>query len=218
MTYFLLSITNKCGKACGYCVVKPWRNNPDFPDKVTAEDLTAFLGKELQAGDAVELTGGEPTMFPGLQTLLAWLKEHGAKVILRTNGLHLGEWRKSYYNLVVVLAKHDSDTAYMNERKKHLLPCDLVLDGIPDGIKQKEPLKPVFKPDGASPANSHPFNKMMFITNDGKIRFAPCCDDDMGTVWGYKPALYHCCRECPYMLGAWNLINRIGKTFKEEDM
>jgi len=217
MNYFLISLTNKCNKACDYCVVEQWRNNPDFPDKITVRDLIAFLKNELQAGDVVELTGGEPTLVHDFELLLDWLNEHRAKVILRTNGLNLGEGRKSYDNIIVVLARHDSSEGYIAERKKYLLPCDLVLDGIPENIKQKDPLKPVFVNDDASPLKDYPFEEMRFITNDGKVKFAPCCNDDMGTVWDYRPRNYHCCRECPYMLGTWNLANRIGncKTFKE---
>jgi len=210
MTYFLLSLTNKCNKHCGYCVVKRWRNNPDFPDKAAAEDFISFLEKEFERGDAVELTGGEPTLFPGLETLLDWLREHGARAILRTNGLHLGEWRKNYGNLIVVLAKHNSGEDYMSERKKHLLPCDHVMESIPENIRQEEDYKPVFVNDESSPLASQRFGKAFFITNDGKIRFMPCCEEDMGTVWDCKIRNYHCCDVCPYMLGAWNLINQRG--------
>ena len=207
--YFLISLTNKCNKSCDYCVVEPWRNNPEYPDKITAADLIAFLEKELQPGDVVELTGGEPTLFPDLAMLLDWLKEHGAKVIVRTNGLRLGEWRKSYANLVVVLARHDSGDGYMAERKEHLLLHDLVLDGIPDDIRQREQDKPIFRNNEISPLDSYPFKKAFFIVPDGKIKYMPCCREDMGTVWDYKPRDYFCCRECPYMLGAWNLAQRI---------
>ena len=209
MTYFLLSITNACNKSCDYCVVRPWLNSPDYPDKATAQDFIDFLAKEMQPGDVVELTGGEPTMFPGLFKILDFLKENGTKVILRTNGFKLGKWRKNFENAVVVLARHDSCDEYMSERKKHLLPQDLVLDGIPDDIKQKEQDKPIFKADAVSPETSHPFKRMFHITNDGKIRFMSCCKDDMGTLWDYRLRTYHCCYTCPYALGAWNLARRM---------
>jgi Molybdenum cofactor biosynthesis enzyme len=205
MTYFLISLTNKCNKQCDYCVVKQWLNNPDFPDKATAKDFISFLEKEFNPGDVVELTGGEPTLFPDLTVLLDWLKEHEAKAIIRTNGLNLGDWRRCYDNLVAVLAKHDSSDGYIAERKKYLLPQDLVLDGIPEHIKQKEQNKPIFMTDETSPLASHPFTKAFFITNDGKVKFMPCVDRDMGTVWDFKPENWHCCGNCPYMLGAWNL-------------
>jgi len=213
ITYFLISLTNRCNKHCEYCVVKRWVNNLEFPDKMKTEDLIAFLKKEFQAGDVVELTGGEPTLFLDLEMLLSWLKEHEARVILRTNGLHLSKWRGNYDNLVVVLAKHDSGDDYMNERKKYLLPCDLVLDGIPENIKQKKRFEPVFIADETSPLTSHPFKKTCFISADGKVKSMPCCSEDMGTVWDYTPRLYRCCKDCSHTLGAWNLVQRIGNQF-----
>ncbi len=209
MTYFLLSITNTCNKSCAYCVVKPWLNNPEYPDKATAEDFIAFLEKEMQPGDAVELTGGEPTLFPGFMKLLQWLKVHQAKVILRTNGAFLNGWRASYPDMVVVLARHDSDDAYMDERKGCLFPQDLVLETVEDHLKQTEQDKPIFVNNETSPLTQHPFTKMFHITNDGKVRFMSCCKEAMGTIWDYVPRKYHCCHNCPFALGAWNLIARI---------
>jgi MoaA/NifB/PqqE/SkfB family radical SAM enzyme len=209
MTYFLISLTNLCDKACPYCVVARWRNNPGFPDRLTIDGLLNFFEKELHGGDVVELTGGEPTLFYGLEELLGWLRDSKAKVILRTNGSRLGEWRKDFGNLVIVLARHDSGEEYMEERRRHLLPQDLALEGIPEHIRQKEDCKPVFVNDDASPLESHPFKKAFFVTADGKARFMPCCKEDLGTIWDCKPRKYHMCEKCPYMLGAWNLANRL---------
>ena len=209
MTYFLLSVTNACNKSCDYCVVKKWRNNPDFPDKITAADIMAFLEKEMRPGDVAELTGGEPTLFPDLLLLLEWLKERGAKVIMRTNGFRLGKWRKEFPNMVVALARHDSGDEYMEERKRHLMPWDWAIDKIPDGEMQKEQDNPVFKKSKHNPLTAHPFKRMFFITNDGKIRFMSCCEEDMGTIWDFKPREYFCCPDCPFALFAWNLAVRI---------
>jgi len=218
MTYFLLSITNTCNKSCSYCVVKPWLNNAEYPDKVSAEDFIKFLEKEMQAGDVVELTGGEPTLFPKLFDLLNWLKEHNAKVILRTNGYLLNHWRVNYSNMIVVLARHNSSEEYWQTCKKYLLPHDIAIDGIPEHLKQKDDGRPIFLNDEISPLKEHPFKRMFHITNDGKVRFMSCCKDDMGTVWRYEPRNYHCCSECPFALGAWNLASKIEDHNPKEDM
>jgi len=209
MTYFLLSITNTCNKACTYCVVKPWLNNPEYPDKATAEDFIGFLEKETQAGDVVEITGGEPTMFPRVLEILEWLREHEAKVILRTNGLFLNHWRVNYPNMIVVLARHDSGEEYWAKRRGFLLPYDLAIDSIPDNIKQDVKGKPKFVNDEISTLSTYPFNRFFHITNDGKVRFMSCCKEDMGTIWEYKPREYMCCPNCNFALGAWNLASRI---------
>ncbi|MDR3000270.1 MAG: radical SAM protein [Fibromonadaceae bacterium] len=209
MKYFLLSITNTCNKSCDYCVVKPWLNNPEFPDKATAQDFISFLSKEMRVGDVVEITGGEPTLFPELIKLLEFLKKNEAKVILRTNGALLDKWRADYENMVVVLAKHNTDDHTIERLKRYLLPQDLVIDDIPGDIMQKEQDKPIFKADNISPLKTHSFAKMFHVTNDGKVRAMSCSKWDMGTIWDYKPQNYLCCPKCPFMLGAWNLIARL---------
>jgi len=216
MTYFLLSITNRCGKSCSYCVVKTWLNNPEYPDKATAQDFMDFLAQAMQSGDTVEITGGGPTLFPDLLLLLDFLKRSNAKAILRTNGAMLGEWRKDYPNMIVVLAKHDSSDNYMASRKDCLLPHDLILDGIPDVIKQKEKYKPVFKADEISPLARHGYNRNFFITNDGKVRFMPCSEMSAGNIverqYAPTPVICKDHSQCPYMLGAWNLVRRLGQS------
>jgi len=209
MTYFLISLTNKCNKACPYCVVKLWLNNPEFPDKATSADFIKFLEKEMQFGDVVELTGGEPTLFHDLPNLLGRLKEHGAKIIMRTNGFMLGEWRKDYPNMIVVFSQHDSSEDYVVERKKCLLPHDRFVDKIPENKMQKENHKPIFIPDDDDSLTSHPFSRALFITADGNVRFMPCMGKSMGTIWDFKPESWYCCPECPYMIGAWNLASKI---------
>lgn len=212
MTYFLLSITNACNKSCNYCVVKPWLNNPEYPDKITAEDVINFLEKEMRPGDIAELTGGEPTMFPSLLLLLEWLKERGAKVIMRTNGFRLDSWRKDFSNMVVVLARHDSDGAYMAERRKHLLTQDVVFDKIPEGAEQKEQNKPVHIKSELYPLETHGIKRAFFATNDGNIRFMPCVNASMGNIaTGCSLEEWTCVNfaKCPYMLGAWNLAARV---------
>lgn len=209
MTYFLISLTNKCNKSCDYCVVKQWRNNPAYPDKITAEDVIAFLAKEARAGDIVELTGGEPTLFPNLNNLLDFCKELRLKVIMRTNGLNLGEWRKEYDNLTIVFAKHDSSEEYMEKRKKHLFSQDIIEEYI-DGKKvSSDSLVPEFKTNDTSPLNSHGITKPFFITADGNVRFMPCVEQSWGNIIGlqYKREEHYCLdmQTCPYMLGAWNL-------------
>jgi len=208
-SYYLISLTNKCNKSCDYCVVKQWRNNPEFPDKIKCGDLIAFLEDKINSGDVVELTGGEPTLFDGLTILLDFLKMKGAYVIIRTNGFNLGEWRKDYPNVILVLAQHDSSEDYIAERKKYMMPHDRFVDKIPENKIQKEANKPIFINDSEDPLTSHPFTKALFITADGNVRFMPCSNESMGTIWDFKAKNWHCCESCPYMLGAWNLAQRI---------
>jgi len=213
MTCFLLSVTNSCNKACAYCVVKQWRNNPEYPDKIAAIDVIKFLGKEMKAGDTVELTGGEPTLFTGLLLLLEWLREHNARVIMRTNGCKLDSWRKEFPNMVIVLAKHDSSDEYIEQKRAFLLPHDIVqteLDIVPP-----DSTEPKFRTNDTSPLGKHGYTKAFFVTADGNLRFMPCVNVSMGNIinsdYSLEPWSCLAMNSCPYMLGAWNLAARMEK-------
>ncbi len=212
MKHFILSITLKCNKACGYCVCKRWLNNPEYPDIATIDDFIAFLSQALQPNDTAEITGGEPTLVPDLLALLDFLKERNTKTILRTNGLNLGEWRKNYPNMIAVLARHDSPDEYMEKRKSYLLPHDVIQDNISEEQKQKEADKPVFiyKEDTLK---THPYDSQFFISNDGKVRYNSCTEISGGNIHTreYKQVPMTCkdLATCSVLLGAWNLAARV---------
>ena len=58
----------------------------DAPDALTEEALLAFLEKRKGLLDGVCITGGEPTLQPGLEDLIVRIKEMGYLVKLDTNG------------------------------------------------------------------------------------------------------------------------------------
>jgi len=209
MKYFLISVTNACDKSCDYCVVKHYRNNPNYPDKASAQDIVSFFQNHINP-DVVEITGGEPTLYFDLLPLLDWLKEHKTKVILRTNGIRLDSWRENYPNMIVILIKHDSDDSYMLERKKFLFPCDIVMDRLPDeSVAEKEKTLIRLFPKHLYPMKHHEFSKCNFITNDGVIRTMHCTHKTMGTIWDFRPHPDFICKACPQLIAAWNLISRL---------
>lgn len=83
--------TQGCLLRCGYC------HNPDLipllseVDNVTErpsqEEVIAFLERGKKVVDAVCVTGGEPTIQPGLVDLIQELKARGFAVKLDTNGV-----------------------------------------------------------------------------------------------------------------------------------
>ena len=58
----------------------------DAPSMLDDEELLAFLGKRRGILDAVCVSGGEPTLHPGLGDLLRAIKDMGFLVKLDTNG------------------------------------------------------------------------------------------------------------------------------------
>jgi organic radical activating enzyme len=217
MKYILLSLTNSCNKSCDYCVMKKWRNNPNFLDKITIPELIEFFETKvpIDPGDVVEITGGEPTLIPELPILLDYLQDSMAKVILRTNGFRLGHWREMYDNLIVVLSRHDSDSAYIERLKPLLKPWDIIQTG--DGTDKKvyqDPNSwvPIFQSHGVR----HEFANAYTISNDGTVCFMYCDRSHLsecGTIWDFHDHHpFHICDSCPYFLGAWELASWIGKS------
>ncbi len=80
--------TQGCPLRCGYC------HNPSLIPHEAAggllavDDVLARLDAHAATVDAVCVTGGEPTVQPGLLPFLRVLKERGFAVKLDTNGVH----------------------------------------------------------------------------------------------------------------------------------
>ena len=77
--------TQGCNFRCPFC------HNSDLlgkegPETIPVETLMTFLKKRVGLLDAVCITGGEPTLQPGLEDLIVKIKELGYLVKLDTNG------------------------------------------------------------------------------------------------------------------------------------
>ncbi|MBR2310042.1 MAG: anaerobic ribonucleoside-triphosphate reductase activating protein [Oscillospiraceae bacterium] len=77
--------TQGCNFRCPFC------HNSDLlgsegPETIEIETLMAFLRKRVGLLDAVCITGGEPTLQPGLEDLIVKIKALGYLVKLDTNG------------------------------------------------------------------------------------------------------------------------------------
>lgn len=78
--------TQGCNFRCPYC------HNPElvFPEQfipsLSEEEIFSFLDKRKKQLEAVEVTGGEPTLQPDLLSFLAKIKNKGFSVKLDTNG------------------------------------------------------------------------------------------------------------------------------------
>ena len=78
--------TGGCNFSCPYChngelVLSPgkMRNIPEY-------EIFEFLDKRKGLIDGVVITGGEPTLFPGLRNLILKIRERGFMIKLDTNG------------------------------------------------------------------------------------------------------------------------------------
>lgn len=215
MTYLSLNITNRCNKACPYCINADYINKVEYPDIMNFEDLKNWLEVELKEDDIVELAGtGEPTLCEWLPDLLNYLEEKRAWTMLRSNGFGLREWRLPLQRLLVILSKHNSGDDYVRDKCKYLLPNDLILSSGGDmwekGKIGKLPDNPINR------HKIHNINKAFFVTPDGKVRYMPCMTSDQGTVWDYRPEEIFCINfsQCVFALGAYNFIEYLKDPFE----
>jgi len=74
-----------CNFRCPFCHNSELLGK-EGPDTIPEETLLAFLKKRVGLLDAVCITGGEPTLQPGLENLIVKIKELGYLVKLDTNG------------------------------------------------------------------------------------------------------------------------------------
>jgi len=210
---FILSPSNKCNKSCDYCVMKKWRNNPDYPDKVTIGDLIIWLEWcPVEAGDHVQITGGEPTLWEDLQALLDYFKYKGAFVSLLTNGARIHDIKRwSYKNLIVTLTRHGTAEYEWQNMKNHLLPFDIARDTL----SIAEPTKP----DRQTDSKAAWYDDCYVLMNDGNVYSMFCKTDcgvpDKGTIWEpkrrYIGALESPCPPCPMCHHTNNVLGIIKK-------
>lgn len=88
------NITNACNSACIFCASNS--QSVVRHDLPTQEVLDAFVRLEVGQGDSVVLNGGEPTIHPGLRTILHEAKNRGASTTLFTNGRKLNRYDYAY--------------------------------------------------------------------------------------------------------------------------
>ncbi len=75
-----------CNLDCFYCHNRPLLEGRLPP--LEQSTVTEFLQKRAGLLDGVVLTGGEPTLYPGLEETAGWIKHLGYRVKLDTNGVN----------------------------------------------------------------------------------------------------------------------------------
>lgn len=87
MNFLQISLTNRCNFSCWHCPMGKWRNSdrPRWP--LRNAELIPWLEKYVQPDQwIVELTGGEPSLYPEIDELLRWLSGRGYRTLVKTNG------------------------------------------------------------------------------------------------------------------------------------
>ncbi|MCR4991009.1 MAG: anaerobic ribonucleoside-triphosphate reductase activating protein [Lachnospiraceae bacterium] len=82
--------TGGCNFRCPYCHNGQMVLNPASMEKISEEEVLAFLKKRKGILDGVCVTGGEPTIQSDLPEFIKKIKDLGYPVKLDTNGTHPG--------------------------------------------------------------------------------------------------------------------------------
>lgn len=86
--FLQVSLTSKCNRSCWHCPMADYRNTDDKDYHLTNDILIPWLKKNIDPSKwLVELTGGEPTLYSGIDELLDWLSQNQYTVHIRTNGI-----------------------------------------------------------------------------------------------------------------------------------
>jgi len=133
--------TQGCNFRCPFC------HNPElvlpeqFEEPIPFEDILAFLKKRKGLLDAVEFTGGEPTLQPDLIEKMQIIKGLGYKIKLDTNGTNPEVVRSAIAkNLVDYIAmdvkssleKYDEIAGVPVNKEKIKESLDLIKSSAPD--------------------------------------------------------------------------------------
>ncbi len=75
-----------CNFRCDYCYNKALVNAPHTIPNLDEQEVLTFLDKRKKIIEGIVITGGEPTVQPGLKQFIVKLKNLGLKIKLDSNG------------------------------------------------------------------------------------------------------------------------------------
>ena len=142
-----LSLTPVCNLACVYCVeedVQQGLSSKERSQQLSTEDLVATIARLHERLDLQEirLTGGEPLLYQGLDTLIEAIRQMGIpKVYMTSNAwllAHRIEEVADLDGINISLDAVDEETFFKVSRRRHL---DRVLAGIDAALDRGIPVK-----------------------------------------------------------------------------
>lgn len=101
-------ITGRCNNNCAFC-----SDTFQYQNDSSLEDTKKMLDRVSDFFDEIEITGGEPLLYPNIKEVLRYIKEKGIKTTLSTNGIDLTRQEEvlEYVDKIILpLDATDTDT------------------------------------------------------------------------------------------------------------
>ena len=210
MNFIQISLTSRCNLECRHCPMGASRNTDSAPHVLTNARLLPWISRHCDPAEwMVELTGGEPALYPELFSLVKELSDAGYHGLIKTNGIlptpespnfvrcsafHQYEKFPKFWDIILIVDKLDSERkiAYC---KRHNIPYKVI------GYNKENP-------DGAK----HGFKKIAYIDNHGhqvpcmscNILYEDAPDHYTIEFSGLKKGMV--CGHCKAAIDAWRFI------------
>lgn len=212
MNFLQIALTTKCQLSCWHCPMADYRNSDDEPWILTNSRLIPYLEKNVDPKEwLVELTGGEPALYKGIEELLTWLSIHCYRVLVKTNGLlpieqHVGVKRVAAFHQLDNPPKYFDEYLIVDKIDREAKETYCNLHGIPYKVigYNKEHFEPC----------KHGFKLIAFIDPHGHQVSCPSShifvdirnNVDMNTIEHkqFQPMII--CRHCKAAVDAWRFL------------
>ena len=219
-SFLQIALTSRCNLACDWCPMKQYRNTDDPIYHLKNETLIPFLEKEFfryKENAVVELTGGEPALYNGIEELTDFLSSNDIHTLIKTNGLleikpkqnmrriaafHYLDNPPKYYDEILIVDKIDSERK-QEFCKNHNIPFKVI------GYNKENP-------DNAT----HGFTHISFIDPSGHTVSCPAVPItqrlqktdaydviDMNRIEYTFLRMEHCCARCKAAIDAWRFMD-----------
>ena len=210
VSFLQISLTSHCNLSCWHCPMAQYRNtgSPDFA--LTNARLMPWLTANVNPDEwVIELTGGEPALYEGIDELCQWLSTNRYRTIVKTNGLlpiqpqpllrriaafHQLENPPKYFDEILIVDKIQRD-----EKEMYCQDKGWKYQVIGYNDEKIDSVRHRFKWSAYVDPHGHPVP-----CKNRKIKFTDWPDKYAVEFTGIKKTI--CCADCKAAIDAWRFM------------